>query len=60
MLSDELDMSELFRTVTAKSANNTVHSTIDVNFNNVPKDTAIVRRGFDDPSMYGFSMSPAF
>ncbi|MBR6832829.1 MAG: hypothetical protein IKM81_05470 [Fibrobacter sp.] len=57
----DLEDSDLFRAVTStKTVNNNHHSTIDVNFNNVPKNATIKRRGFDDPSMFGFSMSPAF
>ena len=56
----DLGDSELFNMVTEKRTDNYNHSTIDVNFNNVPKNTTIKRRGFDDPSMFGFSMSPAF
>lgn len=59
MHSDELEMSELFKMVTTKSNDKVTHSTIDVNFNNVPKDTLISRHGYNDPS-FGFSMSPAF
>lgn len=34
---------------------------IDVNFNNFPKEHAKIKKtGFDDPTKYGFSMSPAF
>ncbi|WP_295055584.1 hypothetical protein [uncultured Fibrobacter sp.] len=61
MRSDELDVSELFKMVAAtKSSNKVTYGTIDVNFNNVPKDTVIKRHGFDDPTMFGMSMNPAF
>lgn len=56
----DIEDSELFNTTVTKTVNNNSHSTIDVNFNNVPKDTSITRRTFGDPSMYGFSMNPAF
>lgn len=52
--------SELFNMATEKRIDNYNHSTIDVNFNNVPKDTVIKRRGSVDPTMFGYSMSPAF
>lgn len=61
MQSEGLDMSELFKMVAAtKSTNMATHSTIDVNFNNVPKDTVIKRREFNDSTMFGYSMNPAF
>ena len=55
-----LEDSDLFNMVTEKRTDNYNHSTIDVNFNNVPKNTTIKRSGFEDPTMFGFSMSPAF
>ena len=58
---DDVGKSGLFKTVTStRTINNNTRSTIDVNFNNVPKDTVIKRRGFNDPTMFGYSMSPAF
>ena len=56
----DLGDSELFNMATEKRTDNYNHSTIDVNFNNVPKDTVIKRRGSVDPTMFGYSMSPAF
>ena len=56
----DFENSELFKMAKPKTINNTNTSRIDVNFNNVPKNTEIKRYGFNDPSMYGFSMSPAF
>lgn len=55
-----LEDSDLFNMATEKRTDNYNHSTIDVNFNNVPKDTVINRRGSVDPTMFGYSMSPAF
>ena len=52
--------SDLFDMVSStKTINNNNHSTIDVNFNGVPKGTEIKRHGYNDPS-FGYSMSPAF
>lgn len=56
----DLEDSELFNMATEKRTDHYNHSTIDVNFNNVPKDTVIKRRGSVDPTMFGYSMSPAF
>lgn len=59
--SKNMDNSELYRASTSvKTINNNTRSAIDVNFNNVPKNVNISRRGFNDPTMFGFSMSPAY
>lgn len=56
-----LEKSDLYKMATTKTINNNTHSTIDVNFNNVPRDAVSIKRyGYNDPAVYGFSMTPAF
>ena len=56
----DVEDSDLFNMAAQKPSEKYTHSTIDVNFNNVPPNTTIKRTGFNDPAMYGFSMTPAF
>lgn len=56
-----LDESNLFKeAMTTKTINNNTRSSVDINLRGFPKETVVTKRGFDDPTLYGFSMAPAF